>query len=70
MHKHIQKDPDVVSRAGNPVTPGVAGPKVLTPEEKKEKFAIMKNIIIISIAFTFLFTSYNSMSNLQSSINK
>ncbi|XP_069973442.1 UNC93-like protein [Penaeus vannamei] len=70
LHKHIQKDPDVVSRAGNPVTPGVAGPKVLTPEEKKEKFAIMKNIIIISIAFTFLFTSYNSMSNLQSSINK
>ncbi|XP_042205192.1 UNC93-like protein isoform X2 [Homarus americanus] len=42
----------------------------LTEEERKEKFAIMKNIIIISVAFTFLFTSYNSMSNLQSSINK
>ena len=32
--------------------------------------AILKNIIIISIAFTFLFTAYNSMANLQSSINE
>lgn len=47
----------------------VARDRVLTPEEKKEKNAILKNIIIISIAFTFLFTSYNSMANLQSSIN-
>ncbi|KAK4316098.1 hypothetical protein Pmani_012742 [Petrolisthes manimaculis] len=42
----------------------------MTPEEQAEKKAIMKNIIIISIAFLFLFTSYNSMANLQSSINK
>ncbi|XP_045611693.2 protein unc-93 homolog A [Procambarus clarkii] len=49
---------------------GKVGRKDLTPEEKKEKFAIMKNIFLISVAFTFLFTSYNSMSNLQSSINK
>ncbi|KAK8737945.1 hypothetical protein OTU49_004314 [Cherax quadricarinatus] len=48
----------------------VLGAKVLTPEEKKERLAITKNIIIISVAFTFLFTSYNSMANLQSSINK
>ncbi|XP_042887689.1 UNC93-like protein [Penaeus japonicus] len=64
LPKHTQKDPDGIPGVG------VAGPKILTPAEKKEKFAIMKNIIIISIAFTFLFTSYNSMANLQSSINK
>ncbi|KAG7155753.1 UNC93-like protein [Homarus americanus] len=46
------------------------GFRQLTEEERKEKFAIMKNIIIISVAFTFLFTSYNSMANLQSSINE
>ncbi|XP_063872178.1 UNC93-like protein [Scylla paramamosain] len=45
------------------------------PEESLEhnpKVAriILKNIIIISIAFTFLFTAYNSMANLQSSINQ
>lgn len=32
--------------------------------------SIFKNIITISVAFTFLFTAYNSMANLQSSINK
>ncbi|XP_050733436.1 UNC93-like protein [Eriocheir sinensis] len=31
---------------------------------------IFRNIIVISIAFTFLFTAYNSMANLQSSINQ
>ncbi|KAK4316099.1 hypothetical protein Pmani_012743 [Petrolisthes manimaculis] len=44
--------------------------KELTEEEKLEKFRILKNVIIISIAFMFLFTSFNSMANLQSSINK
>lgn len=41
------------------------------PEAEKKilKFKILKNIVIISIAFVFLFTSYNSMANLQSSIN-
>ncbi|XP_063607087.1 UNC93-like protein, partial [Penaeus indicus] len=37
---------------------------------EQEKFAILKNVIVISVAFMFLFTSYNSMSFLQSSINK
>ncbi|XP_071529452.1 UNC93-like protein [Panulirus ornatus] len=44
--------------------------KELTSEEKMEKFRILKNVVIISIAFMFLFTSFNSMANLQSSINK
>ncbi|XP_069949138.1 UNC93-like protein [Cherax quadricarinatus] len=44
--------------------------KDLTSAEKQEKFLIMKNIVVISIAFSLLFTSFNSMSNLQSSINK
>ncbi|KAK7043279.1 Ion channel regulatory protein UNC-93 [Halocaridina rubra] len=39
-------------------------------ERKKEKKRILKNILIISTSFFFLFTSYNSMSNLQSSLNK
>ncbi|XP_071534487.1 UNC93-like protein isoform X2 [Panulirus ornatus] len=43
---------------------------VLSREEKTEKLAIMKNVIIISVAFTFLFTSFNALSNLESSINK
>lgn len=51
-------------------TSPVPHPKALTAEEKQEKFSIMKNIIIISIAFVFLFTAYNSMANLQSSMNK
>ncbi|XP_050733429.1 UNC93-like protein [Eriocheir sinensis] len=48
----------------------VVSKKELTKDEKLEKFRILKNVIIISIAFMFLFTSFNSMANLQSSINK
>nr|XP_045611692.1 UNC93-like protein [Procambarus clarkii] len=44
--------------------------KHLTAKARKEKFAILKNIFIISLAFTFLFTSHNSIANLQSSINR
>ncbi|KAF2353759.1 Ion channel regulatory protein UNC-93 [Trinorchestia longiramus] len=41
------------------------------PETTKSmKLGIMKNIIMISVAFTFLFTAYNAMANLQSSINE
>lgn len=49
---------------GESASPG----NTLTVEQ--EKIAILKNVIIISVAFMFLFTSYNSMSFLQSSINK
>ncbi|ROT61869.1 hypothetical protein C7M84_020334 [Penaeus vannamei] len=48
----------------------VAKQKELTKEQKQEKFQMLKNVFIISIAFMFLFTSFNSMANLQSSINK
>jgi len=42
----------------------------LTPEEKrKEKFQINKNVIIISGGFLFLFTAFQSLQNLQSSLN-
>lgn len=39
-------------------------------DDPGQRRAIMKNVFIISIAFTFLFTAFNSMANLQSSINK
>ncbi|KAB7500720.1 UNC93-like protein [Armadillidium nasatum] len=37
-------------------------------EKKKLKWSILKNVFCISFAFTLLFTSFNSMSNLQSSL--
>ena len=43
----------------------------LSDEEKKTmKFGIMKNVIIISIAFMLLFTAFQSMAQLQSSLNE
>jgi len=43
----------------------------MTPEErKKEKIQIYKNVLLISFAFLLLFVSFESMSKLQSSINK
>ncbi|KAG7155255.1 protein unc-93 homolog A-like [Homarus americanus] len=42
----------------------------LTKEEKMMKMSMIKNIVIISLAFTFLFTSYNTTAGLQSSLNK
>jgi hypothetical protein len=34
------------------------------------KWSIWKNIVVISVAFMILFTSFQSMASLQSSINK
>ncbi|XP_037772642.1 UNC93-like protein [Penaeus monodon] len=42
----------------------------LAREEKQVKLVITKNLLLISLAFTFQFTSYNSNINLQSSLNK
>ena len=43
----------------------------LPPEEvKKMKFKIIKNLIIVSFAFLCNFTAFQSLSNLQSSLNK
>lgn len=35
----------------------------------RERYRVLKNVITISFAFTFLFTAFNGTSNLQSSIN-
>ncbi len=44
---------------------------LLDPKEaKRKRQQITKNVVLISIAFMVLFTSYNSMASLQSSINK
>ena len=43
----------------------------ITPDErKKEKRKITKNVFVISFGFLFLFTSFQSLQNLQSSLNK
>ena len=34
------------------------------------RFQILKNVVIVSIGFVFLFTSFQSLGNLQSSLNK
>ncbi|XP_076059850.1 UNC93-like protein [Oratosquilla oratoria] len=44
--------------------------KVLTKEERRQKWLMIKDIVTISFAFMCLFTSFQSMANLQSSINK
>lgn len=35
----------------------------------KESRRMLKNVILISFSFTFLFTAFQSMANLQSSLN-
>ncbi|XP_047502686.1 LOW QUALITY PROTEIN: UNC93-like protein [Penaeus chinensis] len=61
--------PAAKSVDGGPATE--ASPRqVLTKEEKQVKQVITKNLLLISLAFTFQFTSYNSNINLQSSLNK
>lgn len=43
----------------------------ISPEErKKEKRKITKNVYVISFGFLFLFTAFQSLQNLQSSLNK
>ena len=42
----------------------------MTPKEiRMEKLSIWKNILVICLSFMCLFTAFNSMANLQSSIN-
>ena len=55
----------------NNVDTQIAKVKNMSPEEiRSEKRSIMKNVIVISFAFLLLFTAFQSMSALQSSINK
>ena len=43
----------------------------MTDEEKSSaKRGIMKNVVVISFSFMLLFTAFQSIANLQSSINK
>ncbi|XP_066987255.1 UNC93-like protein [Macrobrachium rosenbergii] len=70
-----QSNPAFVSDEGkqekvSPPESSDARSKTLTKEEKMEKYRMLKNVFVISFAFMFLFTSFNSMANLQSSINK
>lgn len=44
--------------------------KITPDERKKEKRKITKNVFIISFGFLFLFTAFQSLQNLQSSLNK
>lgn len=41
-----------------------------SPEIKMSKGRIIKNLLVVSFGFLCLFTSFNSLSNLQSSLNK
>lgn len=38
-------------------------------QKKREKITILKNVITISMGFLFLFTAFQSLQNLQSSLN-
>ena len=40
------------------------------PDRKKERHSIIKNLLVICFSFMLLFTAFQSMSALQSSINK
>ncbi|KAM7440260.1 hypothetical protein ABFA07_010486 [Porites harrisoni] len=44
--------------------------KITPDEQKKEKRKITKNVFVISFGFLFLFTAFQSLQNLQSSLNK
>lgn len=37
---------------------------------KMSKFQVLKNLVVVSVAFLFLFTAFQSLSNLQSSLNR
>ncbi|XP_001631329.2 protein unc-93 homolog A [Nematostella vectensis] len=39
------------------------------PASKKEELRIMKNVLVVSLGFLFIFTAFQSLQNLQSSLN-
>ena len=45
-------------------------PELSDSEKRKAKFLIYKNVLLISASFLLLFVAFESMSKLQSSINK
>ena len=68
VRKYSTKDTEEFN---NNVEARISSVKNMSPEEiRLEKRSIMKNVIVISFAFLLLFTAFQSMSFLQSSINK
>ena len=62
---------DEANNNGEPQISNVKFVKDMSPEEiRQEKYSILKNVIFISFSFLLLFTAFQSMSFLQSSINK
>lgn len=54
-----------------PVKPGVDDDEAhYDGKPKMDKRTILKNVFVVSLGFTFLFTAFNSMGNLQTSLNK
>ena len=65
------KDQEFNNNNSGDAKAGVRNVKDMSPAEiRQEKSSIMKNVLVISFAFLLLFTSFQSMSFLQSSINK
>ncbi|XP_069113521.1 protein unc-93 homolog A-like isoform X2 [Argopecten irradians] len=47
-----------------------SNPRKKTEDNQMSKKTILKNVVVVSFGFLFLFTSFQSLSNLQSSLNK
>ncbi|XP_076469835.1 UNC93-like protein isoform X2 [Babylonia areolata] len=54
--------------AYEPADPASANPNAR--ESEMSKLTIFKNVLVVSIGFLFLFTAFQSMANLQTSLNK
>ena len=70
--KVTDTDPEVIAKTPDPIDPEEAQGRVATSVgkfERRERWKILKNVIAISFAFMCLFTSFQGVSNLQSSIN-
>ena len=64
--------PEVISKKPDPLSLEEAQGHVATSAgkfERRERWKILKNVVAISFAFMCLFTSFQGISNLQSSIN-
>ena len=61
----------IVTTEGDGEKEGLKSVDEMTDEEiKKEKFRIMRNILLVSVAFLFNFTSFGGLSRLQSSLHQ
>lgn len=61
---------DNVPKGSSNVTAVVRRDDLSESELRREKFRVMRNVVLISFSFLLLFTAFQSMANLQSSINK